>query len=111
MTLVKQFLMKMSDTRTKFAYGMLDWYIYVFFQRLMGYMMYSWIWVLIWMTDLQMLSIDHSDSASLSFSFWPIFQQQLRSVVMSLHGDHLEWCPIPFSPDVYARGHATAAQP
>jgi hypothetical protein len=65
----------------------------------------------IWMTDLQMLSIDQSDSATLSFSFWPIFQQQLRSVVMSLHGDHLEWCPIPFSPDVYARGHATAAQP
>jgi hypothetical protein len=110
MTLVKQFLMKMSDTRTKFAYGMLYCYIYVFFSAFDG--IHDVLLDLgIWMTDLQMLSIDQSDSATLSFSFWPIFQQQLRSVVMSLHGDHLEWCPIPFSPDVYARGHATAAQP
>jgi hypothetical protein len=59
------------------------------------------IWVPV--TGLQILSIDHSDSATLPFSRGSIFQQQLRNVAMSFHGGCLEWCPISFSPDVYVR--------
>lgn len=68
-------------------------------------------------TSLQILSIDHSDCYPLIL-FRPHIlatAEQLRNVV-SLHDGCLEWCPIPFFPDVLSRvrplhDQATTAQP
>jgi hypothetical protein len=69
MTLVKQSLMKMIDTRRNLLTGCWTGMFSSAFDGIHDSIPGS-----IWVTGLQIISIDHSDFATPSSSFGPIFQ-------------------------------------
>jgi hypothetical protein len=54
-------------------------------------------------TLLQVLRISNYNSATISFSFGTVFQQQLCNIMMSLLRRYLEWCQPAVTPGVHVR--------